>query len=85
MGFEDEETMSCWNNIDNDGDSYGWQHGGSIYGNDQAHSGSNYYASASANERRQLKEEILRSESQLVQLQSEMTALEKVLRNSENQ
>jgi len=45
----------------------------------------NYYASASKSERQQLKEEILRSESQLVQLQSEMTTLEKFLRNSENQ
>lgn len=47
MGFESEEPISCWNNIDNDADGYSWQHGAPYFGSQYAHSGSDYYASAS--------------------------------------
>ena len=47
MGFESEEPIACWNNIDNDGDGYSWQHGASYFGSQHAHSGSDFFASAS--------------------------------------
>jgi hypothetical protein len=47
MGFESEEPVSCWNIIDNDCDSYTWQHGATVFGSIRAHSGSDFFASAS--------------------------------------
>ncbi len=47
MGFESEEMLSCWNNIDNDGDGYQWQQASSFFGSQCAHSGSDCFASAS--------------------------------------
>jgi hypothetical protein len=47
MGFESEEPLSCWNNIDNDGDNHTWQHAAPYFGNQCAHSGSDCFASAS--------------------------------------
>ena len=47
MGFESEEPVSCWNIIDNDCDSYTWQHGAAVFGSIRAHSGSDFFASAS--------------------------------------
>ncbi|MBQ6069181.1 MAG: C10 family peptidase [Bacteroidales bacterium] len=47
MGFESHEPLSCWNNIDNDCDGHTWQHGATIFGNSYAHSGSDFFASAS--------------------------------------
>ena len=45
----------------------------------------NFYATASANERKQLSAEILNSERQLQQLQRDIADMEKSIRNSENQ
>ena len=47
MGFESSEPLSCWNNIDNDGDSHTWQHGAASFGSSRAHSGTDFFASAS--------------------------------------
>ncbi|MBO4599372.1 MAG: C10 family peptidase, partial [Bacteroidales bacterium] len=47
MGFESVEEMSCWNLIDNDADGNGWQYGGSYFGSNYAHSGNDFFASAS--------------------------------------
>ena len=47
MGFESEEPLSCWNNIDDDLDGYSWQYGAAYFGNQCAHSGNDCFASAS--------------------------------------
>ncbi len=47
MGFEESEPLSCWNIIDNDGDSYSWGYATNYFSSNLAHGGSDCFASAS--------------------------------------
>lgn len=48
MGFENEESTACWNIIDNDGDGHSWQHGVPYHADTFAHTGNDFFASASS-------------------------------------